>query len=93
MRPPSGLCEVGHVKPLPISNCVTATGTVQNSAGRGAKRPTYHIPHREGLKQMFGDMAVDALTPRCAETEFAGAGAGGGGGHLQNLRNLIIMLA
>jgi hypothetical protein len=33
------------------------------SAGRGAKSPTYRIPHREGLKQMFGDTAVDALRP------------------------------
>jgi hypothetical protein len=45
--------EVGPVKLLSISDFVTATGTVQRSAGRGAKRPTYRIPHGEGLKQMF----------------------------------------
>jgi hypothetical protein len=55
--------EVDPVKILSISDFVTATGTVQRSAGRGAKSPTYRIPHREGLKQMFGDSAVDALTP------------------------------
>jgi hypothetical protein len=56
--------EVDPVKLLSISDFVTATGTVQRSAGRGAKSPTYRIPHREGLKQMFGDTAVDALRPR-----------------------------
>jgi hypothetical protein len=30
----------------------------------GAKRPTYRIPHREGLKQMFGGTAADALRRR-----------------------------
>jgi hypothetical protein len=53
--------EVGPIKVLPISDFVNATGTVQRSAGRDAKRPTYRIPHREGLKQMFGGTAVDAL--------------------------------
>jgi hypothetical protein len=43
---------------------VNATGTVQRSAGRGAKIPTYRIPHREGLRQMFGDTAVDTPRPR-----------------------------
>ena len=56
--------EVDPTKLLSISGFVIATGTVQRSAGRGAKRPTYRIPHREGLKQMFGDTAVDALRPR-----------------------------
>ena len=56
--------EVDPVKLLSISDFVTATGTVQRSAGRGAKSPTYRIPHREGLKQMFGDTAADALRPR-----------------------------
>jgi hypothetical protein len=56
--------EVGPAKLLSISDFVNATGTVQRSAGRAAKRPTYRIPHREGLKQMFGDTAVDALRPR-----------------------------
>jgi hypothetical protein len=56
--------EVDPVKLLSISDFVNATGTVQRSAGRGAKMPTYRIPHREGLRQMFGDTEVDALTPR-----------------------------
>jgi hypothetical protein len=56
--------EVDPVKLLSIPDFVNAAGTVQRSAGRGAKRPTYRIPHREGLKQMFGDTAVDALRPR-----------------------------
>jgi hypothetical protein len=56
--------EVGPVKLLSIRpDFVTATGTVQRSAGRGAKRPTYRISHREGPKQMFGDTAVGALRP------------------------------
>jgi hypothetical protein len=55
--------EVGPAKLLSIPDFVTATGTVQRSAGRGAKRPTYRIPHREALKQMFGDTAVGALRP------------------------------
>jgi hypothetical protein len=56
--------EVGPAKLLSISDFVNATGTVQRSAGRAAKSPTYRIPHREGLKQMFGDTAADALRPR-----------------------------
>jgi hypothetical protein len=58
------MAEVDSVKILSILDFVTATETVQRSAGRGAKSPTYRIPHREGLKQMFGDPAVDALRTR-----------------------------
>jgi hypothetical protein len=56
--------EVDPVKLLSIPDLVNATGTVQRSAGRGAKMPTYRIPHREGSKQRFGDTAADALRPR-----------------------------
>jgi hypothetical protein len=57
--------EVGPAKLLSIPDFVNAMErTAQRSAGRGAKRPTYRIPHREGLKQMFGDTAVGALRPR-----------------------------
>jgi hypothetical protein len=66
--------EVGPVKILSISDFVTATGTVQRSAGRGAKSPTYRIPHREGLKQMFGDSAVDALLRRAGSSVLGGLG-------------------
>jgi hypothetical protein len=57
--------EVDPVKLLSILDLATTTGAaVQRRAGRGAKRPTYRIPHREGPKQMFGDTAADALKPR-----------------------------
>ena len=65
---------VDPVKILSISDFVTATGTVQRSAGRGAKSPTYRIPHREGLKQMFGDSAVDALLRRAGSSVLGGLG-------------------